>query len=94
MIFKSYLLEENIQTINNHKIFLFYGENEGLKKEFKDKIKAHNKNNEILSFFQEEIVKNKNILINEILNKSLFQQKKIIFIDNANDKVLEILESH
>ena len=92
MIFKSYLLEENIQTINNHKIFLFYGENEGLKKEFKDKIKAHNKNNEILSFFQEEIVKNKNILINEILNKSLFQQKKIIFIDNANDKVLEILE--
>ena len=92
MIFKSYLLEENIQTINNHKIFLFYGENEGLKKEFKDKIKAHNKNNEILSFFQEEIVKIKNILINEILNKSLFQQKKIIFIDNANDKVLEILE--
>ncbi len=92
MIFKSYLLEENIQTINNHKIFLFYGENEGLKKEFKDKIRAHNKNNEILSFFQEEIVKNKNILLNEILNKSLFQQKKIIFIDNANDKVLEILE--
>ena len=92
MIFKSYILEENIQTINNHKIFLFYGENEGLKKEFKDKIRAHNKNNEILSFFQEEIVKNKNILINEILNKSLFQQKKIIFIDNANDKVLEILE--
>ena len=57
MIFKSYLLEENIQTINNHKIFLFYGENEGLKKEFKDKIKAHNKNNEILSFFRRKLLK-------------------------------------
>ena len=57
MIFKSYILEENIQTINNHKIFLFYGENEGLKKEFKDKIREHNTNNEILSFFRRKLLK-------------------------------------
>ena len=35
MIFKSYLLEKNVGQINKCKIFMFYGENEGLKKEFK-----------------------------------------------------------
>jgi len=91
MIFKSYILEQNIQSANNHKIFLFYGENQGLKKEFKKNLRIHNKNNEILNLFQDEIIKNKNILINEINNKSLFNEKKIIFIDQANDKILEII---
>ena len=48
MIFKSYILEQNIQTVNNHKIFLFYGENQGLKKEFKKNLRIHNKKDEIL----------------------------------------------
>ena len=39
MIFKSYIIEQNIEIANNQKIFLFYGENQGLKKEFKKKIK-------------------------------------------------------
>ena len=91
MIFKSYILEQNIQSANNHKIFLFYGENQGLKKEFKKNLRIHNKNNEILNLFQDEIIKNKNILINEINNKSLFNEKKIIFINQANDKILEII---
>ena len=55
MIFKSYILEQNIQSIDNHKIFLFYGENQGLKKEFKEKLKIKNKNQEILILFQDEI---------------------------------------
>jgi len=92
MIFKSYILEQNIQTANNHKIFLFYGENQGLKKEFKEKLRTQNKNQEILNLFQDEIVKNKNVLINEVSNKSLFNEKKIIFINQVNDKILDILD--
>lgn len=92
MIFKSYILEQNIQSANNHKIFLFYGENQGLKKEFKEKLKTQNKNQEILNLFQEEIIKNKNVLINEVSNKSLFNEKKIIFINQVNDKILDILD--
>ena len=42
--------------------------------------------------FQDELIKNKNILINEIKNKSLFNEKKIIFINQVNDKVLDILD--
>ena len=76
MIFKSYILEQSLQSINNCKLFLFYGENQGLKKEFKEKLKIQNKNQEVLNLFQDEIIKNKNILVNEINNKSLFNEKK------------------
>ena len=92
MIFKSYILEENFQSIENLSMFLFYGENYGLKKEFKENIKNLNKSKEILNFFQDEIIKNKNILINEISNKSLFNEKKIIFINEVNDKIIDILD--
>ena len=92
MIFKSYILEQNIQSANSQKIFLFYGENQGLKKEFKKKLRAQNKNQEILTLFQDEIIKNKNILVNEINNKSLFNEKKIIFINQVNDKILDIVD--
>ena len=92
MIFKSYILEENFQSINNCKLFLFYGENLGLKKEFKEKLRTQNKIQEILNLFQDEIIKNKNVLINEVSNKSLFNEKKIIFINQVNDKILDIVD--
>ena len=92
MIFKSYILEQNIKSINNQKLFLFYGENQGLKKDLKEKLKLEYKNQEILNLLQDEIIKNKNILANEINNKSLFKEKKIIFINQVNDKILDIIE--
>jgi len=92
MIYKSYILEQSFKSIDNFKLFLFYGENEGLKKDFKIKLKNLNKNHETLNLFQDEIIKNKNILTNEINNKSLFNEKKIIFINQANDKILDIID--
>jgi DNA polymerase-3 subunit delta len=92
MIFKSYILEKNFNYFDNYKIFLFYGENQGLKKEFKEKLRIQNKNQEILNLFQDEIIKNKNILVNEVSNKSLFNEKKIIFINQVNDKILDIID--
>ena len=92
MIFKSYILEQNIQFTTDYKIFLFYGENQGLKKEFKENLKIKNKSQEILNLFQDEIIKNKNILLNEIKNKSLFNEKKIIFINQVNDNILDDVE--
>jgi len=92
MILKSYILEQSFQSINNYKLFLFYGENQGLKKEFKEKLRIKNKGQEILNLFQDEIIKNKNILVNEIKNKSLFNEKKIIFINQVNDKILDTID--
>tara|TARA_B100000941_G_scaffold286360_1_gene259785 strand:- start:70 stop:1065 length:996 start_codon:yes stop_codon:yes gene_type:complete len=93
MIYKSYLVEDNLDLINKN-INLFYGENIGLKNQFKDiiKDKFKNKNYETLNFDQEQILKNLNILTSEINNKSLFGNKKIIFINNVNDKIFNFIE--
>ena len=57
MIYKSFLIEENIGLINK-KIFLFYGENIGFQNEIKKKIKIDRKEKEIVNLFQEDILKN------------------------------------
>lgn len=91
MIYKSYLVEQNISLINEN-LILFYGENLGLKNEFKKIVKLNNENIEIINFNQEEILKKPDIFYNEILNISLFEKRKIYFINNANDKILEIIK--
>ena len=91
MLYKSYLIEQSFSFLKSN-ITLFYGENTGLKKEFKDTIKFNNKGKEIIKFQQDQILKNKNILFIEINNNSLFEKEKLILIDNADDKILEILK--
>ena len=91
MIYKSYLVEKNIKSLNKN-LNLFYGENLGLKNEFKDRIKREFKNAKILHFYQDEIIKREEIIYNEIFNLSLFETERIIFIYQVNDKILEILE--
>ena len=93
MIVKSFILENNIKSIIDKNIFLFYGENLGLKRDFKREIKKELVNSETLNFVQEEIIKNQNILFNEIKNKSLFEEKKLVFIEQVDDKILETIES-
>ena len=46
-----------------------------------------------MSFHQGEILKNQNIFLNEINNKSLFEGKNF-FIDETNDKILELIENY
>ena len=92
MIFKSYIIEQSIENIKKFNVFLFYGENQGLKKDLKEKIKNYYNDNEILNLFQEEILKNNSLLVNEIKNKSLFNDEKIIFINEANDKIVSIVD--
>ena len=91
MIYKSYLVEENIENLKNN-ISLFYGENIGLINHFKDKIKIINKSKKILRLNQEDILKNDSIILNEIKNISLFDDTKIIFIDNVNDRILKTIQ--
>ena len=94
MNFKSYLIEKNYSQIEKIKSVLFYGENIGLKKYFKKLIEQKNKSSKVLNFLQDEILSNTNLLFNELDNLSLFEEKKIIFIENTNDKILKIVENH
>ena len=76
MIYKSYILEQHFETIEKFRLFLFYGENHGLKKDFKEQLKLQFKDEEILNLFQDEILKDQDILLKEIKNRSLFESKK------------------
>jgi len=88
MIIKSYIVEQNFSVLEKYQATLLYGENDGLKDDIKSKVKNLNNNAEIINFFESEILKNKNILYENIVNDSLFSEKKIIFIQLATDKIL------
>ena len=92
MIHKSYLVEKNINILKNE-FALFYGENLGMQKDFKNIITKQNLNSEIVRLDQEDIIKNPDFLFTEILNLSLFDKGKIFFISNANDKILPIIQN-
>ena len=91
MQFKSYLVENNINILDKN-LNLFYGENLGLINEFKDKIKKISAKNKVLIFDQDEILKNQNLLMTEITNFSLFEENKIFFINQVNDKFMALVE--
>jgi len=92
MIYKSYILEQNIKTAFDKKMFLFYGENQGLKSDFKNQIKENKKDYEIIRLYQEDLLKNEELFFNEINNKSLFNENKIILINEATDKIFPQIE--
>ena len=94
MIFKSYLVESNLSLLKDKNIILLYGENNGLKDDIKKSIIEKNKNKEIIRLTQDDILKNNSLLDNEIMNLSLFDNKKIILIDNITDKSFSLIEKN
>ena len=89
MIYKSYIVEQNVKLLKNFST-LFYGENLGLKKELIDKIKSINQEAEFFTYNQDELVKDKELIIKQIVNISLFEKNKIFIINQVNDKLFEI----
>ena len=87
MIFKSFIVEKNISLLDSCYAVLFYGENIGLKDDLKNFIKNHNKDCEQISFHQNDIIKNPNLVNEQILNTSLFSKKKIIIINDFSEKL-------
>jgi len=94
VILKSYIVEQNINILKEYQAILLYGENDGIKDDIKLKLKNSNKDSEIINLFENEILKNKNILFENIVNESLFNKEKKIFIGSASDKIFnEIVEA-
>jgi len=87
MIFKSFVVEKNISLLDSCYAVLFYGENIGLKDDFKNFIKNYNKDCEQISFHQNDIIKNPNLLSEQVLNTSLFSKKKIIILNDYSEKL-------
>lgn len=91
MIFKSYLVEKNINSLEKD-LVLFYGENLGLINEFKNIIRQGNLQKEIILLNQDEILKKIDKFFADIFNISLFDKEKIFFINQSNDKIFSIIE--
>ena len=93
MIIKSYEVENNIEKILKFKFVLLYGENLGLKETLKKKIINSNNKSDIINLYQEDLTKNKDLLLTEVKNVSLFVQKKIIIINQINEKLFFEIKS-
>ena len=88
MIKKYY--EANKLNFDKNKFILFYGKNEGYKTEIIKKL-VKNKQN-VLSYDENEILKNSSDFIEGLINKSLFENEKIIIIKRVTDKIFKIIE--
>tara|TARA_B100001123_G_C15314478_1_gene1025624 strand:- start:1621 stop:2640 length:1020 start_codon:yes stop_codon:yes gene_type:complete len=96
MIVKSYEILKNSSNLIKNNLFLLYGENFGLKKDIKEKIKfllkQKDSNLEILSLYENEITDNEENFYNSIYSGSLFSKTKIITINNGTDKIFSQIE--
>jgi len=90
MILKSY--ETKKIDINKNNIILFYGQNEGGKKEEISKIISLNDDKSLFTYDEKEILENIEIFYNNIFSGSLFENKKIILINRASEKIKSIIE--
>ena len=82
--------EINKININKNKIILFYGKNEGLKKESINLVLKNLK--ETSTYEEREILANSKTFLENISSKSLFEKEKTIIIQRATDKIMNILE--
>ena len=88
MILKSFEISKI--EVSKFKFFLIYGENEGLKEELISKIKDNYIGKEI-KYEESQIIGNKFNFLSEIKNRSLFDEKKIYFIERCSEKISEIV---
>lgn len=88
MIFKSYQI--NKIDISQNKYVLFHGKNENLRN---TAIKELTKNkNEVLFYDEKEILMDQSSFLESTLNKSFFENEKLIVVKRASDKILKIIE--
>ena len=90
MIIKSYEIKN---YLNTNSIFLFYGENTGLKEEILESLFKKKYLGCIFRYSEKEILDNLDIFYNQINSESLFDNKKLIIITNASDKIKEDIEN-
>ena len=76
--------------LKKQKLILFYGKNEGFKNQ---EIKNLSKNFlNISNYEQKEIIENSTEFLESIFTNSLFDEKRFIIINRANDKIFKLVE--
>tara|TARA_Y100000768_G_scaffold386262_1_gene374235 strand:+ start:526 stop:1512 length:987 start_codon:yes stop_codon:yes gene_type:complete len=90
MIIKTF--EINKIKFDKQNLFLVYGENEGLKKEIIQSLKKKFNGN-VENYDETQIIENKELFYEKILNQSLFEKEKIVIINRCSEKIYEVIEN-
>ena len=90
MIVKYFDLKKEIKKNNN--FYLLYGQNSGLIEETINNTLKPNFSKNLYSLDEKEILANENHFKEGILNKSFFDDDKLIIINRATDKILDTIK--
>jgi len=89
MIIKSFEVEK-IKSIKNN-LILLYGSNQGHKSQIIKELFEKSFNGEISRFDENEILNNYEEFISSLINKSLFEDYKLIIISRVSEKIIKLI---
>ena len=89
MIVKSFEIEK-IKSIKNNFILL-YGSNQGHKNQVIKELFERSFKGEISRFDENEILNNYESFVSSLINKSLFEDYKLIIISRVSDKIIKLM---
>lgn len=89
MILKSFEFKKI--KINNYNFYLFYGENDGLKKEVISENFQKTFDKKIYKYEENFILQNEKMFFDEVLSNSFFEDKKLIVISEVTNKIINIV---
>ena len=89
MILKSFEVEK-IKLIKSN-LILVYGENQGYKNQIIKELFEKPFNGEIIRLEEYEILNNQEEFISNLMNKSLFDDERLIIISRSSDKILKFI---
>ena len=90
MIIKSYDLKNNLKKDVN--IYLLYGQNTDLIDEIINKDIKKSFSDNFYNYEETEILSDKDNFKESIFNKSFFEKEKLIIINRATDKILDLIK--
>ncbi len=86
------VFEFNKLKTSNYNFYLFYGKNEGLQNEIINKYFVDKFEGQIDKYDENEFISNSETILSELLNKSLFDNEKILIISRVGEKIFKYVE--
>ncbi len=77
---------------NDVNIFLFYGENEGQKKDVIKSNFDNFKKENTFRYYEKDLIHDRQTFFDQIYSKSFFEKEKLILISDVSDKILDLIE--
>jgi DNA polymerase-3 subunit delta len=90
MIIKTFELQK-LKTTKAKK-FLFYGENEGYKDQIINEYFLKKFNNNANKYDENEVLNNYDSFVSNLLNKSFFEENKLIIISRCTEKIFNLIK--